>query len=73
MRSSTSFRRTQILLTKLIRLTIETGSVTGTCSTICRLHEINTAYIQLLSLWSPCPSFSCSLTDFLQHTRPAHT
>ncbi|PBK85468.1 hypothetical protein ARMGADRAFT_1128834 [Armillaria gallica] len=29
MRSSTSFRRTQILLTKLIRLTIETGSVTA--------------------------------------------
>ncbi|KAK0459336.1 uncharacterized protein EV420DRAFT_316173 [Desarmillaria tabescens] len=29
MRSSTNFRRTQILLTKLIRLTIETGSVTA--------------------------------------------
>ncbi|KAK0459340.1 uncharacterized protein EV420DRAFT_316303 [Desarmillaria tabescens] len=29
MRSSTDFRRTQILLTKLIRLTIETGSVTA--------------------------------------------
>ncbi len=52
MRSSTSFRRTQILLTKLIRLTIETGSVTGTHSIICCLHKINAAYIQLLLLWS---------------------
>ncbi|KAK0227585.1 hypothetical protein IW262DRAFT_1454726 [Armillaria fumosa] len=29
MRSSTNFRRTQLLITKLIRLTIETGSVTA--------------------------------------------
>ncbi len=29
MRSTTNFRRTRILVTKIIRLTIETGSVTG--------------------------------------------
>ncbi len=29
MRNNTGFRRTQILVTKLIRLTIETGTLTG--------------------------------------------
>ncbi len=29
MRSTANFRRTRALITKLIRLTIETGSVTG--------------------------------------------
>ncbi len=29
MRSNTGFRRTQIMVTKLIRLTVETGLVTG--------------------------------------------
>ncbi len=30
MRSNTGFRRTRMLVSKLIRLTIETGTVTGT-------------------------------------------
>ncbi|KAK0493076.1 hypothetical protein EDD18DRAFT_1464990 [Armillaria luteobubalina] len=52
MRRNTDFRRTQMLVTKLIRLTVETGSVTGMQCTIHRRREDNIIYVQLSSLCS---------------------
>ncbi len=51
MRSNTGFRRTRILITKLIRLTIETGSVTG-------IHFLPSTVVT--SLTGPNFSYFCS-------------
>ncbi len=41
---TTNFRRTQMLVTKIIRLTIETGSVTGICPAPSVVVSMQTAY-----------------------------
>ena len=44
MRSTTDFRRTRILVTKIIRLTIETGSMTGIQSILPAVVEMITPF-----------------------------
>ncbi len=50
MRSNTSLRRTRMLVTKLIRLTIETGSATGMHSTLLAMVPIFTPRPALMAL-----------------------
>lgn len=61
-----------MLITKLIRLIIETGSVTGIYSTICRRRRINATYIQLLSLCLALSSLLPSLVR-LSLRRPPYS
>ncbi len=73
MLSDTGYRRTRMLVTKLTRLTIETGSVTG-------IQFSPSANVRRLTL----PAFSCcssaqlypflgvTSSDVIHHTRPAH-
>ncbi len=71
-RSTTNFRRTRILVTKIIRLTIETGSATGiyfASSAVVRIMTPLTSsccgFVQLCHFYRVPPS------DFLHNSRPS--
>ncbi len=75
MRSTTNFRRTRILVTKIIRLTIETGSVTGIYSApsspvVRIITPLTSSYCRLAYLY---PFYWIPPSDFLHNSRLART
>ncbi len=73
MRSDTGFRRTRLIVTKLIRLTVETGSVTGMCSVSSNvLTRITPPTFSCCRSAQPYPFLWVPSSDFLRDTSPHH-
>ncbi len=73
MRSDTGFRQTRILVTKLIRLTIETGSVTGIYSTpSTAIMGLTPPAFSRCRSAEPYPLLCVPSSDFLRDTGPHH-
>ncbi len=72
MSSTTNFRRTRILVTKLIRLTIETGSVTGIyfvpSAVVKTITPVTFSFYRSAQL---CPFYCASLSNLIPNSRRA--